>query len=314
MIRAGFEHMAAVTAIALTMPLCALAQGTGTVDSGKYAAVPNAAAPVQASQDASPPASQSEGTPVSPTSVSPAPAAEPAPATNAPAAATERKPDPLAALDPADHPIAEKLRDLIAAKSDRIFAAKKERAAVEAFYQARNFAPLWLDKGMQNARAKAVIARLKNADEDGLEPGDYRTPNLAAPESALDLVAEAELKLTAAVLTYARHVQAGRFPYGRLSHNIELPQAPPDTGEVLSRIATANDAAKALDELSPQHEPYRRLKAMLAQMRGKSGGASERDLRGAGAQLQPQKPGGRSARPALARKAQAHRRCLRSQI
>ena len=60
----------------------------------------------------------------------------------------------MAALDPADRPIAEKLRDLMAAKADRIFAAKKERAAVDAFYQGRNFAPLWLDKGMQNARAK----------------------------------------------------------------------------------------------------------------------------------------------------------------
>ena len=46
-------------------------------------------------------------------------------------------PDPLAALDPADRPIAEKVRDLLAAKVDKIFANKKERAAVEAFYQNR---------------------------------------------------------------------------------------------------------------------------------------------------------------------------------
>src|SRR5262249_15662092 len=81
-----------------------------------------------------------------------------------PAAASEQAaaPDPLAALDPADRAVAEKIRDLLAAKTDTIFANKRERAAVEAFYQARHLAPLWLDKGVQNARAPAVIARLKD--------------------------------------------------------------------------------------------------------------------------------------------------------
>ena len=67
----------------------------------------------------------------------------------------------MAALDPADRPIAEKMRDLLAGKTDKIFASKKERTAVDAFYQNRNFAPLWLDKGVENARAKAVIARMQ---------------------------------------------------------------------------------------------------------------------------------------------------------
>ena len=36
----------------------------------------------------------------------------------------------MAALDPADRAVAEKIRDLLAAKTDKIFAGKKERAAV----------------------------------------------------------------------------------------------------------------------------------------------------------------------------------------
>jgi murein L,D-transpeptidase YcbB/YkuD len=89
-----------------------------------------------------------------------------------------------------------------------------------------------------------------------------------------DALAEAELKLTQTVLTYARHVQAGRFPYHLISHNnVELPQAPPEPAEVLGRLADAADAGKALDELSPQHEPYHKLKAALAELRGKAGGA-----------------------------------------
>src|SRR5436190_3046831 len=84
-----------------------------------------------------------------------------------------RTPDPLAFLDLADRAIAESIGDLLAAKPNRIFADEKEHAAVEAFYHKRNLAPLWLDKGIGNVRAQAVIARLKHADADGLDPGDY---------------------------------------------------------------------------------------------------------------------------------------------
>jgi murein L,D-transpeptidase YcbB/YkuD len=203
-------------------------------------------------------------------------AATPAAAPANPAVATEQAappPDPMAALDPADRAVAEKIRDLFAAKTDksadRIFLAKKERSAAEAFYQSRAFAPLWLDKGIENARAKAAIARLQGADADGLDGNDYKTPNFAGltPEAQ----AEADLKLTQTVLTYARHLQAGRFPYARVSNNMELLQTPPDPAEVLAKLANAADAGKALDDFAPQHEGYKRLKAMLAELRGKGG-------------------------------------------
>jgi murein L,D-transpeptidase YcbB/YkuD len=264
---AGFDRMAAVAAIVLMVPLLAAAQQTGTVESG---------APVTALKQASPAEGPQIQTAPVPASASSPLAAAPVPAANEGAAPAEQKPDPLAALAPADRPVAEKIRDLLAAKADRLFAGKKERAAVEAFYQNRNLAPFWLDKGIESPRARAVIARLKNADAEGLEPADYRTPDFAAAATTgAEALADAELKLTQAVLTYARHVQAGRFPYARVSRNIELPQAPPEPSEVLSRIAEATDAGKALDEFSPQNEPYRKLKAMLAQMRGKSGVAKD---------------------------------------
>ena len=167
--------------------------------------------------------------------------------------------------------MAQHLRDLFAAGTDKVFAGRKERAAVEAFYQQRHFAPLWLDQGAENSRAAAVIARLKDAGADGLEPADYRTPSFAG--LAHEALAEAELRLTRAVLTYARHVQAGRFHYTRVSRNIELPQAAPEAADVLSNIANAADAGRALDLYSPQNEPYRKLKAALAELRGKPAGA-----------------------------------------
>jgi murein L,D-transpeptidase YcbB/YkuD len=270
-----YDGILASTALALILaaPLGAFAQ-----DSSKLAAVLTERDPAGQPSTQAPPATAAPASGLPASSAGTAP--NPATATDQPAPA----PDPMASLDPADRVIAEKIRDVLAAKSDRIFASKKERAAVEAFYQNRNLAPLWLDKGVENMRAKSVIARLKNADSDGLNLSDYKTPNFAGPNAAglgaaglavaglgPDALAEAELKLTQTVLSYARHVQAGRFPYARVSRNIELAQAPPEPAEVLGTIADAADAGTALDAFSPPHEPYRKLKAMLAEMRGKSG-------------------------------------------
>jgi murein L,D-transpeptidase YcbB/YkuD len=177
--------------------------------------------------------------------------------------------DPLASLDPADRAVAEKIRDLLATKLDRFFPNKKEGAAALAFYQHRNLAPLWLDKGVENARAVSAIARMKGAETDGLEPSEYKPPNFAS--LGPDALAEAELKLTQTVLIYARHLQAGRFAYTRVSHNIELPQALPEPSVILSAISDAADAGRALDTFSPQQEPYRKLKATLAELRSRSG-------------------------------------------
>ena len=50
-------------------------------------------------------------------------------------------------MPPADQPVADRLRDLLGAKSLRYFDRKAERAAVEKFYTARDFAPLWTQGG-----------------------------------------------------------------------------------------------------------------------------------------------------------------------
>jgi murein L,D-transpeptidase YcbB/YkuD len=200
------------------------------------------------------------------------PAAE-MPVENAVAAPAEvTPPNPFAALDPADQPIAAKIRDLFAAKADKTFTNKKERAAVDSFYQNRTSAPLWFDKGIANARATAAIARLKAADADGLDPNDYKIPDMSA--ASPDAVAETDLKLTAAVLTFARHLQAGRFSYAAISKNIEMPQQPPDTADVLAKLADGADAAKVLDAYSPPHEGYKKLKHALADLRAKAGGGA----------------------------------------
>src|SRR5215510_5332729 len=197
------------------------------------------------------------------------------PAVPSEAVAPAPAPDPLASLDPADRPIAEKMRDLLNAKVDRIFPNRKERAVVETFYQNRNLAPLWFEHGVVSARTKAVIERLRVADADGLELKDYKLPSFDA--AGPDALAEAELKFTVTVLTFARHLQAGRFPQSRVGKDIEMPQQPPDPAVVLTTIADASDMAKTLDDFSPPHEGYRKPK--LAELRGANGPDDEKFVR-----------------------------------
>ena len=55
--------------------------------------------------------------------------------------------------------MADKLKDMLAAKSLRYFDRKAERTAVEKFYGARDYAPVWTQAGNLTDTAKGVIAR-----------------------------------------------------------------------------------------------------------------------------------------------------------
>jgi murein L,D-transpeptidase YcbB/YkuD len=202
-----------------------------------------------------------------------------APATSAPPAATAAVPaEPFkealkaSTVAAADQPVAERLRDIIGSKSARYFDRKNERAAVEKFYTARDFAPQWTQAGQLTDSGKGVIARLKDAASEGLNPADYPVPDFAAATSSPDLLAEAELKLTASMLDYARQAQSGRMHWSQVSADIQYPEHPTDPSEVLANISTAKDASAALDGYNPPHKLYKELRAKLAELRGQGDG------------------------------------------
>ena len=182
----------------------------------------------------------------------------------------------------ADQPVADKLRDMLGTKSARYFDRKAERAAVEKFYTAREFAPLWTQSGAVTANGKGVIARLKDAASDGLNPSDYPVPDFAAATTP-DALAEAELKLTASMLDYARQAQSGRMHWSQVSGDIQYPEHPTDPTEVLTNVTTAKDASAALDSYNPPQKLYRELKKKLAELRGRGRWTGDSDRRGSGA-------------------------------
>ncbi len=207
-----------------------------------------------------------------------APGSDAVTATPAPEAAKE--PAKAASnVPPADQPVADKLREMLGPKSLRYFDRKGERAAVEKFYTAREFAPLWTQAGTLTENGKGVIARLKDADSEGLNAADYPVPDFAAATTP-DQLAEADLKLTGSMLDYARQAQSGRFHWSQVSYDIQFPDHPTDPSEVLTNVTTAKDASAALEGYNPPHKLYHELKAKLAELRGQGDGAMIRIAEG----------------------------------
>jgi murein L,D-transpeptidase YcbB/YkuD len=186
------------------------------------------------------------------------PAKEPAKTVAAPAAS----PVPVA-----DNPVGEKVRELITGKQfDRLVNHKVDRAGVEAFYSGRNYTPLWVSDNAANARAKDAITYLAQADAVGLDPNDYPTPDFKAATSP-DALAEAEIKLTASALTFARHAQIGRIHYSRVGADIQYDLVAPEAADVLGKLADSDDAGKVLDGFNPPHAEFKALRAKLAELR-----------------------------------------------
>ena len=121
---------------------------------------------------------------------------------------------------------AKKLRGLVTGKQlERRIDRVPERKAMESFYAARNYAPIWIGEGRVNARAKAVIAQLKNAAADGLDPADYAVPEF---NGGAEAPAEDDIKLTNSMLTYARHLAVGRIAPTRVLAEVDYGNHTPE--------------------------------------------------------------------------------------
>jgi murein L,D-transpeptidase YcbB/YkuD len=164
-----------------------------------------------------------------------------------------------------DSQIGEKLRGIVTGKQiERRIDRVPERKAMQSFYAARNYAPIWISEGRVNARAKAVIAQLKNAAADGLDPADYAVPEFNGGAEAL---AEDDIKLTNSMLTYARHLAVGRIAPTRVLAEVDYGNHAPEPSGILRKVTDGGDAGSALESYNPPHDDFRALKAKLADLR-----------------------------------------------
>ncbi len=173
-----------------------------------------------------------------------------------------------------DAAIAQQLQGLGNGKLDGIIAGKQDRAIIDAFYSGRDYAPLWVTDGKPNARARAAIAYLRGVAADGLDPADYPVPDFT-PAGDPAALADAEMRLTMSVITYAHHASIGRVHWSRVSGDIFYARVPPNPADVLAAMASAPDVAQALAAYEPQQPAYLALKAKLAELRASKAAAAK---------------------------------------
>jgi len=157
-----------------------------------------------------------------------------------------------------------------------------DRQALAAFYESRRDEPLWVTKTGVNIRGAAVAAELKKADDWGLKASDFELPAMAAAsdgatELAREELAEAEMRLSLAVLKYARYARGGRIaePARQLSSYLDrLPQLR-DPKAVLDEISATDDPAAYLRALHPKHPQFERLRQKYLELLKSAAAAAE---------------------------------------
>ena len=160
----------------------------------------------------------------------------------------------------------------LAAKPGDTAARKAQKDALIKYYLVPEQPLLWVDENGLTERAKQVIAEIGKADDFGLTASDYSLPNPAGfnasdPKSR-DWLADAEVKVSYAVLDYANDARGGRIEPLRLSKNLDPALALPNPSEVLESIAIRSDPAAYLRSFQPDQSQFEALRQKLLELRG----------------------------------------------
>jgi len=166
--------------------------------------------------------------------------------------------------------MAEVLADASALKTLRLLP--KDQEAVVAFYAGAAEPALWVKDGAWTPGAQALAETIGAAAEDGLDPTDYPLPDLRVTAAGARAWtsrawAEAELKLSAAAIRYARDARGARINPARLSNLIAASLEMPDGGQVLASLAVSRNPGITLNAYNPPQLGYLALKARLAKLR-----------------------------------------------
>ena len=151
-------------------------------------------------------------------------------------------------------------------------ARKSEQGALVEFYSAPEHHLLWVDDKELTDRGKMVMAEIAKADDYGLRASDYALPKPdtfdASDPKATDWLADAEIKISFAVLGYANDARGGRINPSRLSENLDPSLALPNPSEVIESIAFRSDPAAYLRSFQPDQPQFEALRQKLLELRG----------------------------------------------
>ena len=145
---------------------------------------------------------------------------------------------------------------------------KQEERALVDYYSAPDNRLLWVDGNGLTDRAQAVMEEIAKADDYGLRSSDYPLPKVGNENLDANWLADLEIKLSLAVMDYARDARGGRIEPTRLSLNLDPTLALPNPLEVIQSIAMRSDPAAYLRSFEPDHPQFEALRKALIAARG----------------------------------------------
>jgi L,D-transpeptidase YcbB len=272
----------------------AMAQELGTPEAQAAAAMEAAAAAKQhpdakAQKPAEQPAKPSEAhsalrnllhaAPLEPApAAAPDPLTPPEPSGPAPKApgADEAKPAVTAKAPDAEptDPLAKQILAHAAKAGGRSEGHRDDFAGVAAYYSDNKGQPIWVSKEGFNGRANKAIREIRNADDWGLDSSAFAIPSNPGAGASPEAAAEAEIKLSLAVLKYARYARGGRLDPTSISPLIDRRPHIYEPKSVLEGISAADSADAYLRNLHPKTEQFKRLRQAYLALGGRSQGGA----------------------------------------
>ena len=170
--------------------------------------------------------------------------------------------------------VAEAIRQVLAVKPPAQ-VSKEAWADTHEFYTRRDHLPAWTMDD-ESKLSEAALHVVSSATDHGLDPADYgeqdmvvwRTvqtsedaPKRGSPERAQQL-AEADVRITSALLALGRHVAIGRSKPARLDPRWKARREAPDFVTTLTAAMRGN-LSTWLDTVRPQHPQYAALQKAL---------------------------------------------------
>lgn len=166
------------------------------------------------------------------------------------------------------------IRDLLGSEdADLPHAVRQRQKALQSYYGDSSATLLWSDAG----RVRGLLARMRNADTDGLDPADYPIEQMLAAkrpdrfalsrDARITRTAVAELYWSAFFLKYASDLKVGRFLPTKIEPKLYWQPKTIDMVAALRLLSALGDVEKFFDAWQPQIPDYLSLKKALKEYR-----------------------------------------------
>ncbi len=143
---------------------------------------------------------------------------------------------------------------------------RRARAAIGAFYAAREYEPVWVDRNGLTAAGRSALAQLGRAEDDGLNLSAFALPADVDANLPPLRLARLETTIAAAVVAYAEQASGSRAPPSRISRIVAVFPNVADPAVALAETASAPDPGARLADFNPPQKGYRDLREQLKRL------------------------------------------------